>query len=121
MTREGGALERPGASGRHRVSEPEGRGAAWTQQRGTSDEGRRRSAWGMGGGGGSLVIPSRQPRLSMSVKALWLGASVAPPGQKALTSINIYWVSKPRWSVDQRSVTTVTAAAAGRPADDRCR
>ena len=41
-------------------------------------------------GSGSLVIPSRQPRLSMSVKALWLGASVAPPGQKALTSINIY-------------------------------
>ncbi len=29
----------PQASGKH--SEPEGRGAAWTEERGTSDEGRR--------------------------------------------------------------------------------
>ncbi len=30
------------------VSEPAGRGAAWTEERGTSDEGRRRSEGGMG-------------------------------------------------------------------------
>jgi 8-oxo-dGDP phosphatase len=30
------------------MSEPEGRGAAWTDERGTSDEGRRRSEGGMG-------------------------------------------------------------------------
>jgi hypothetical protein len=30
------------------VSEPEGRGAAWTEERGTSDEGRRRHEGGMG-------------------------------------------------------------------------
>ncbi|HEX9538847.1 MAG TPA: ABC transporter ATP-binding protein [Streptosporangiaceae bacterium] len=30
------------------MSEPEGRGAAWTEERGTSDEGRRRSEGGMG-------------------------------------------------------------------------
>jgi hypothetical protein len=29
------------------VSEPQGRGAAWTEERGTSDEGRRRSEGGM--------------------------------------------------------------------------
>ena len=30
------------------MSEPKGRGAAWTEERGTSDEGRRRSEGGMG-------------------------------------------------------------------------
>jgi hypothetical protein len=32
----GGALQ---ASGRHRMSEPEGRGAAWTEERATSEGG----------------------------------------------------------------------------------
>ena len=47
-TREGDAVKgngevggAPEASGRH-MSEPEGRGVAWTEERGTSDEGRRR-------------------------------------------------------------------------------
>jgi len=35
------------------VSEPEGRGVAWTEERGTSDEGRRRSEEGWGGGWGA--------------------------------------------------------------------
>jgi hypothetical protein len=34
------------------VSEPEGRGAAWTEERGTSDEGRRRMKGEWGGGRG---------------------------------------------------------------------
>src|SRR5216684_6081124 len=34
------------------VSEPEGRGVAWTEERGTSDEGRRRSEEGWGDGWG---------------------------------------------------------------------
>jgi histidine ammonia-lyase len=45
------------------MSKPEGRGAAWTEERGTSDEGRRRSEGGMGrrvgprrGAGGTVVI-----------------------------------------------------------------
>src|SRR5216683_4909834 len=42
------------------VSEPAGRGAAWTEERGTSDEGRRRSEGGMGrraGPGGERETP----------------------------------------------------------------
>jgi hypothetical protein len=42
----------PEASGRH-MSELEGRGVAWTEERGTSDEGRRRleAAWRRAGDG----------------------------------------------------------------------
>jgi hypothetical protein len=34
------------------MSEPQGRGVAWTEERATSDEGRRRSEGGWGGGWG---------------------------------------------------------------------
>ena len=45
------------------VSELEGRGSAWTEERGTSDEGRLRSEGGWGGGwgpGGERGAPREQ-------------------------------------------------------------
>src|ERR1700730_7021210 len=57
-------------SGQAAVSEPEGRGAAWTEERGTSDEGRRRSEGGMGRRAGprrragDAVSAARQPALA---------------------------------------------------------
>jgi len=56
------------------MSEPEGRGAAWTQERGTSDEGRRRSEGGMGRRAG----PSRRAGPALRAAALSVtGLSVA--------------------------------------------
>ena len=43
-----GTREPKGRGAARGTREPKGRGAAWTQQRGTSDEGRRRSEGGMG-------------------------------------------------------------------------
>src|SRR5260370_39454787 len=61
----GGALaDRRGRAGV--ISEPKGRGAAWTEERGTSDEGRRCSEGGWGGGWGpggeqeAELIPRRR-------------------------------------------------------------
>ncbi len=65
------------------VSEPEGRGAAWTEERGTSDEGRRRqqaprrragdTAEGTEGSGQALSYEQARDKLAAVVKRLEAG------------------------------------------------
>jgi len=57
------------------MSEPEGRGVAWTEERGTSDEGRRRSE----GGKGRRAGPRRRAGDAVSHRS---DANPAPAGYR---------------------------------------